>query len=481
MEEKVIKKILIKYKSMSEPVKASLFFTICSFVQKGIALLTTPIFTRLLSTSEYGDYTIYQSWYSIAIIFCTLHVEHGAFNAGVLKFEEQKEKFISSLMGLTTTLTISFFLSVFLLKTVFGVFKDVSYFMVIAMALQILFVPSFSIWSANERFNFKYKKVVTVTLLYAILNPILGIMLIYCMGTGAKARILGMVISQILIGGYFYIYFFNKSKCLFNKTFWRFSILFCLPLIPHYLSETMLQQADRLMIASYIGKSEAAIYSVAYTISMMVVYISNAINQSFMPYLYKSIKMENTEKICDVQKALLLIVLAVCIVAMAFAPELLIIFASKEYSVAVDAIPSIVISTFFIFAYNHYCYVEMYYEKNIFIMIASILAALLNIILNSIFIPTFGFVAAGYTTLFSYLMFCVMHFIMYKKIIKENKIKDFYSSRFFLALSIIAIIATICMQLIYRFIIVRYTIIILIICVMFIYRNKIIKYIQIKQ
>ena len=36
-----------KYIEMSAPVKAAFWFTVCSFVQRGISMLTTPIFTRL--------------------------------------------------------------------------------------------------------------------------------------------------------------------------------------------------------------------------------------------------------------------------------------------------------------------------------------------------------------------------------------------------------------------------------------------------
>ena len=54
-----------KYQSLSQPVKASLWFTVCNAVQKGISLVSTPIFTRMLTPEQYGVYTVYQSWYAI--------------------------------------------------------------------------------------------------------------------------------------------------------------------------------------------------------------------------------------------------------------------------------------------------------------------------------------------------------------------------------------------------------------------------------
>ena len=45
--------ITSKYRSLSVQAKAALWFTICSFLQKGISFITVPIFTRLMSTQEY--------------------------------------------------------------------------------------------------------------------------------------------------------------------------------------------------------------------------------------------------------------------------------------------------------------------------------------------------------------------------------------------------------------------------------------------
>lgn len=82
---------------------------------------------------------------------------------------------------------------------------------------------------------------------------------------------------------------FYKGKCFFNKRYWKYALLFNVPLIPHYLANYALGQSDRIMIGKLIGSSEAAFYSVAYTISMMMMLIISAINNSFIPYLYKEL------------------------------------------------------------------------------------------------------------------------------------------------------------------------------------------------
>lgn len=68
-------------------------------------------------------------------------------------------------------------------------------------------------------------------------------------------------------------------------------------MIPHYLSNYILNQSDRVMIGRMVGNSQAAYYSVAYTISTVMVLITNAINSSLTPYIYKSIASDEKGKI----------------------------------------------------------------------------------------------------------------------------------------------------------------------------------------
>ena len=100
----MIKSVLNRYKSFPIQVKASLWFLICSFLQKGISTVTTPIFTRIMNTTEYGQYNVFNSWLSIASIFVSLSLTGGVYAQGLVKFEKDRNVFTSSLQGLTLLL-----------------------------------------------------------------------------------------------------------------------------------------------------------------------------------------------------------------------------------------------------------------------------------------------------------------------------------------------------------------------------------------
>lgn len=48
------------------------YVTICNFMQRGITMITTPIFTRVLSEEQYGLVSTFTSWQNVLILITTL-------------------------------------------------------------------------------------------------------------------------------------------------------------------------------------------------------------------------------------------------------------------------------------------------------------------------------------------------------------------------------------------------------------------------
>lgn len=473
--KKLFDKFMTIYGNLSAPVKASLWFTICNILQKGISLLSTPIFTRLLTKEQYGVFSVYNSWYSIISILATLNLYAGVYNNGMTKYPKDRKRFTSSLQGLSTCVTTILLLIYLLNVNYWNSLLKLSTLFVIAMFLELYFAPAFSFWSVGERYDYKYKKLVIVTLIMSVGTPIIGIIAVLSTTYKAEARVLSYVLVQVCVGLIFYIYNMSKGKTFYVKKYWRFALSFNLPLIPHYLSMTVLNQADRIMISRMIGDGEAAIYSVAYTVSSMMNIVTTAINNSFIPYTYKGLKEKKYKDIGRNANFLLIIIAVACVLAMAFGPEIIAIFATEEYYDAIWVIPPVATSVFFTFLYPLFGNIEFYFEKTKFIMIASCTGAVLNVILNYIFIPIFGYYAAGYTTLFCYIIFAVAHYAFHNKILKDNLdgVKV-YDVKVIVLVSIIVLFVMIGMTMTYKYIILRYSIILAILIVMIIKRKLLI-------
>lgn len=458
-----INKLVMRYKSIPIPVKASIWFAVCSFMQKGISMITMPIFTRLLTTEQYGVYTVYQSWYQVISIFATLNLSAGVFYNGMVKYEQDRDCFTSAMQGLSTVVTVCLFVVYLATPSFWSNLLDLSSLLVIAMFIGLLFAPAYQLWAARQRFDYAYKQLIVATTVVAVMSPIVGVIAVLSTDYKAEARVLSYVGVQVCVGIVIYIYNLFRGKKLYVKAYWKFALAFNIPLIPHYLSMSILGQVDRIMISQMVGTSEAAIYGVAYNISQLMILVTTAISNSFNPYSYKALKAKNYDGIKKNANLLLLLVAGAVVVMTCFGPELIRVFAAEEYYDARWVIPPVALSVYFIFLYPLFSNVEFYFEKNKFVTVASTIGAVSNLILNYVAIPIFGYVAAGYTTLICYIMFVVAHYICHLKVLNE-KVPGVrvYDMKYITLLSIGLVVFVLGIVLFYDLTIIRYSIIVII-------------------
>ncbi len=449
---------LKNYRTLPEPVKASMWYTVSNVLRKGMALLATPIFTRLMSKAQYGEYSIFMSWYNIFAIFSTLNLFQNSYDKGLLLYEKEERQFTSSMLGLCFTLCTGLLAVYLLFRGFWTEVLRLSPTLMAAMFLLLYANPASEFWAARERFNYRYKKYVAMTLCTTALSLVLGVICV----TATEEKTIARVYTDVGAKSLFPIILFGllmaQGKCFFRKDFWKYGLLFNLPLIPHYLSTFVLNQADRIMIGSMVGDDAAAVYSVAYTISTVMTLVTNAINQSLVPYIYKAINGNTPEKVGGSTRLLFLLVSVLSILTMCFAPEIIFLFAGSGYAEAIWVIPPIAASVFFIFCYTMFSTIEYYYMKTGMIAAASVGCAVANLILNDIFIRLFGYYAAGYTTLACYILLTVMHYIFYRKTIRSQLpgVKSLYDLKFVLLCAGLTLGMMLVMVLTYRFWPVRY-------------------------
>lgn len=412
--------ILNKYKCMPIQIKASFWFLICAFFQRGISVITTPIFTRLLSSSEYGQYSVFISWMDILTVVVSFKLYAGVFLQGVVKFEEDRKCFEAALQGLCLSLVLGWGSVYLIFRDFFNDIFSLSTIQMVAMLSMIWTTAVFSFWSVEQRTDNKYKKLVAVSMLVSLAKPSIGVILVLTQDDKVTARIVGLAAVELIVYMWFFFSDIIKGKTFFHKRYWRYALRFNIPLIPHYLSMSILNSVDRIMINNMVGESAAGIYSLAYSISMIMTLFNTALLQTIEPWLYKKIKAKKVYDIGKVAYTTLILIASVNIMLIAFAPEAVKIFAPVEYQDAIWVIPAVAMSVYFMFAYSLFAVFEFYYEKTKYITLATIVGAIVNIILNYIFIDVHGYYAAGYTTLLCYMIFAIMHYGFMRKICKEK-------------------------------------------------------------
>ena len=108
---------------------------------------------------------------------------------------------------------------------------------------------------------------------------------------------------------------------------------------------------------------------------------------------------------------------------MAISPEIIYILGGKEYELGKYVAVPMIMDAFILFLYNIIVPSEYYTKKTKYIMMGTLIAAAVNLISNYIFIKLFGFVAAAYTTLFSYICYLVLHIVISKRLVNYEVVK----------------------------------------------------------
>lgn len=476
MTKNKIKGLLNKYTSLSVQVKASFWFLICGFLQKGVSIITTPIFTRLLSTAEYGQYSVFNSWLGIVSVFVTLQLYSGAFTQGMVKFENKKMKYASSIQGLCLTLVVCWTIIYLLFHEFWNNLFELTIVQMLAMLVLIWSTSVFNFWSVEQRVDLRYHTLVTITIVSTLVKPFVGIIFVILAEDKVTARILGLALVELVCYTWMFFSQMHRGKTYFDRSFWKHALLFNLPLLPHYLSMVVLNSSDRIMINNMVGSNEAGIYSLAYSISQIMTVLNTALLQTIEPWMYKKIKANRMEDLSGVAYPAVIGVSAVNILLIAFAPEAIALFAPPAYYDAIWVIPPVAMSVYFMFAYSFFAVFEFYYEKTKYIAIATVSGAVLNIVLNYIFIKLFGYCAAGYTTLACFIIFAVYHFHFMRKICKKEMGEVFpYSTRILLIITGIFMVLGFALLFTYYNVFVRYVFIVLLFIVVIIKRKTILK------
>ena len=456
--EDAVEYVLKRYRAMSKVKKATLWITLCSFLQRGLSFITVPIFTRLLSTSDYGSVSVYQSWEMVATYLATLGVTYGGFNNGMIKFKDDREGYTSSVAGLVLALGVLWVVLSRVLSGNVVALTGMPLTLVSLLFVEVVVKGIYDIWVSRMKFDYEYRKLVPASLVLSVAVPALGVLFVVMASDKVLARILSFVLVEaafaLILGGCM----LKRSKTLYKWEYWKFTLLFNIPLLPHYLSQVVLSSSDRIMIANMCSAADAGVYSIAYSVGMLMTLLTNSLNSTVVPWLYRTLDAKKLKRIDRMSVSLLDALALIVVFVDILAPEVVGILAPGEYSEAMTLVPVIAASVFFMFMYSYCSNIEFYYEKTRLAAIASVIAAVLNLGLNAVFIPMFGYRAAGYTTLICYVALGAAHYAFSQRVTRDKTGASALNGIAIWGLSLVFVGISLMLPLLYPHPIIRYAV-----------------------
>lgn len=404
--------------SAAKALKSGVWYTVSNFFVKGAGFLTTPIFTRIMTQEQIGDFSNLLSWISILAIVTTFELS-STIGVARYDFKDEMDDYMASNLLLGSTVTLVFYgLCLFFKDFALKLFSFSELDLHIAFAYLLTF-PAIQMYQSKKQISYEYKASVLLSLVSTLGALFVSLLFIFCFTDRLLGRVVGHYGTMILINTAIYIYILTKAKRI-RKRYWKYAIQIAVPMIVHMLAGNLLNTSDRIMIRSMCGSADAAMYTIAYSCGMVVQVLWQSMNSAWSPWCYE---MLNKEEYLAIRNASKPYVLAFCFAAFCFllvGPELLWLMGGSDYVAAVGVIPPVVCGYVFQFVYSLYVNVEFYYKKQKYVAFGTVVATVCNLVLNYLLIPVYGYVAAAYTTLIGYIVLFVIHFLFTCKMNKQH-------------------------------------------------------------
>jgi O-antigen/teichoic acid export membrane protein len=332
-------KLSFKIFKKSTTMKSGVWYLLSNFLVKGMAFITIPVFTRLLTIEGYGIASVFASFVGIFTIITGADL-HAGIGRAQIDFGKDYKKYLSSVLNLSLLFFIGTFLIVLFLQEPFSTLAELPSNILIIAVVVGYFGFIFNYLNTHFLFRQDYKKRTAFQVSKAISQVALSIILVILI---TQNKYLGKIYGQLIISTLFAIIAFvivvYYGRKLFFLRAWKYALMIGVPLIPHNLSQIVLAQFDKMAIQSIVGATETGLYSFAYNIGMIPLVVLTATNSAWGPWFFKQKTIDKTEKIRRATKIYTTGFLTITIGIMVFSPELALIMAPSNFITSLRIVP----------------------------------------------------------------------------------------------------------------------------------------------
>lgn len=429
-----------KYKELFKNFIALL---ISNFGSKLLSFLLVPLYTSVLTTSDYGNYDLINITILLLIPILTISISD-AVTRFLLEKDSNKKQIISISFRITFYgLAILILLAI--VNYIFNIVNVINIYFVFFVLLYIVNVFYQLIQNIAKGFD-KIKELAISGFLCSVLMVILNLVFLL----GLKLGLVGYFLANIIAIGFSTLYLFVRLKIYkyiniknVDKNIQKEMVNYSKPMIFNAIGWWINNASDRYIVTYFCGASENGIYSVGYKIPSILTSLQNIFNQAWTISAIQNYddkeKNDYFEKIYSTYNTLMVLACSILIIFTKFIAKILY---KNEFYLAWKYTPFLLISVVLgatsgiiggIFAA----------EKNTKIISSTtMLGAIINTILNVVLVMIFGPIGATFSTMVAFLLVWIIRFIKMQKYLKLNIniIRDTFSYAILLLQGIIILI-----------------------------------------
>ena len=396
----------------SRLLKNTGLIAIGNFGAKMISFLLLPLYTSILSTSEYGtyDYIVAVSAFLLPVVTVSMHEAMFRFIIESGNHGEQFSKIVSNAF-ITILMGIAILGCILGVLHVFTPLENFLYIWIYTMA------SSLYTFSNNLlRGMGKIKEYAIISSCKNIVQLVLNVIVIAILRWGMEGLLFSLCISEILA--------FITVACI--SKIWRYirigslsgeqmkiMVNYSFPLIPNALSAQIINLSDRLVINAFMGASSNGIYSISYKFPNMIEtvyhYFYTAWSESASRVIEKG-KEEATKYYQSLYSLIDNLIYSIVILMIAGMPILFRIFVRGDYVQGFGCIPILMFAMYFDSIAKFYSGLFTAIKQTKIMATSTIIAAVVNVVVNVALINWIGlYAAAGSTLVADIVMVIIRH------------------------------------------------------------------------
>ncbi len=455
-------------------LRSGFWYIISNVLIRAVGIITAPVYTRLLTTAETGYANNFNNYVSIFSVVCGLCLIYSVGRAK-LDFKEEFDAYMSSIQCLSSGFSLIILILVMILFPAEGLLLKFPRIVIFILFAYLTIFPSIDYMQYKYRFEYKYRENIAISIIITVVTVVMTVLLLlFAPGEKGFLKILGTVIPSGAVAVWCYVNLIRKGKVFFNREYWTYALKIGLPMIPHGLALILLSRIDVSMISNYYGFSEVGLYTSGYTIGTLLMFVTNAVGQAWLPYFNEHLYAGDTEGIREKNRIMMFYGCVLTFAFIAAAPLAVKILFAKSYWDSMWVVPPVALGTLCQYFYTNYVNAELFNKKTFLIALNSCIAAAVNIGLNAYFIPRYGYIAAAYTTLAGYFILMILHYIASRHILK---MKIYHDALYFIML-IVTCAAGILTAYLYPHPLIRYILIAVVMVILAIARKNDIIYLK---
>jgi O-antigen/teichoic acid export membrane protein len=375
-----------------------------------------PIITKTLGTYDYGLWAQINITVSLISPLALMGISMGFVR--FLYSETEKKIIREAVYSILFFVTLSGLLASFLLYTLaeplatFG-FKDpAATYLIKAGSLLILLNVIESVSLIYFRVFRQIKKFSYLTV-FETFGKLFFILVLLKMGYG----LLGVIAATLLVQGLIFSISLLTIVSQIGFVIPRFTYMkqylqFSLPMTPNVLIRWVTESSDRYLVTYFLGLTSVGVYSAACSIGNLIQLFVSPLQLILLPELSKLFDEDKIDEVRIYLSHSLRYFLIISIPAVfglsALAKPLLGILTTEDFLSGWLVIPIIALSGLLAGIFQIFINTAFLVKKTKSTTYINIIAAVSNVLINLILIPTVGIIGASLSTLISYFFMAVL-------------------------------------------------------------------------